>query len=233
MTPSWSRGSIAAARSRFASLGVGAEGPRGSSKRQVADGLWAVRRRTHRHDRRIAVCGKDGTDPGKGAARRGGGALVGIPGTVVGWPDTGGRDSRSAGPGGGTRPFPRVAQTQTTPETEPARQIEAAPQTDLDRQRAEAARQAERDAAARAEQQIRRIEEAIFRQAAEEAAARKAASRRGETVGQPDTARARPQEMEPARRPAEAAPTVAPGSAALSTARPDPSRSCRPLRRRR
>jgi hypothetical protein len=111
-----------------------------------------------------------------------------------------------------------VAQRQTTPETEPTRQSEAAPQTDLDRQRAEAARQAERDAAARVEQQIRRIEEAIFRQAAEEAAARKAASRRGETVGQPDAARARPQDTESARRPAEAAPTVAPGSAALSIA---------------
>ena len=122
-------------------------------------------------------------------------------------------------------PFPMMAQTQTTPGTEPARQTEAAPQTDLDRQRAEAAKQAERDAAARVEQQIRRIEEAIFRQAAEEAAARKAASRRGETVGQPDTARARPQDMEPARRPAEAAPTAAPGSAALSTA---PSPAARP-----
>ena len=105
-------------------------------------------------------------------------------------------------------PFPMVAQTQPAPGTEPGRRIEAPPQTDLDRQRGEAARQAERDAAARAEQQIRRIEEAIFRQAAEEAAARKAASRRGETtVGQPDTARARPQDIEPVRRPAEAAPS--------------------------
>ena len=133
-------------------------------------------------------------------------------------------------------PFPMVAQTQPAPGTEPGRRIEAPPQTDLDRQRGEAARQAERDAAARAEQQIRRIEEAIFRQAAEEAAARKAASRRGETtVGQPDTARARPQDIEPVRRPAEAA-TVAPGSPALSIAPSsgaDPSRSCQPLRRRR
>ena len=124
-----------------------------------------------------------------------------------------------------TAPFPMVAQAQTTQESEPARPTEAVPQADPDRQRAEAARQAERDAAARAEQQIRRIEEAIFRQAEEEAAARKAASRRGETVGQPDAARARPQDMETTRSPAAAAPAVAPGSPALSIT---PSPAARP-----
>jgi osmotically-inducible protein OsmY len=108
--------------------------------------------------------------------------------------------------------FPLVAQAQTTPQAGPAPQTEAGPQADLDRQPAEAARQAEQDAAAerRAEQQIRRLYDTIFRQADEEAAARKAERRRGETIRQPDAARSRPQEVEPVRRPAEPGPVGAP-----------------------
>jgi len=107
--------------------------------------------------------------------------------------------------------FPMVAQAQTTPQAGPAPQTEAVPQADLDRQQAEAARQADQDAAERrAAQQIRRLQDAILRQADEEAEARKAERRRGETIRQPDAARSRPQKVEPVRRPAELGPAGAP-----------------------
>ena len=95
--------------------------------------------------------------------------------------------------------LPMVAQAQATP---PADAVRPA---DLERQRAEAARKAEQDAAARrAEQQIRRLQDGIFRQADEEAAARKAQSRRGEPARPPQAARSRPQEVESVKPPAEA-----------------------------
>jgi osmotically-inducible protein OsmY len=123
--------------------------------------------------------------------------------------------------------FPMVAQVQTTPQAGPAPQTDAGPPADLERQRAEAARQAEQDAAAerRAEQQIRRLYDTIFRQADEEAVARKGERQRGETIRQPDAARSRPQEVEPVRRPAEPGPA---GTPVLPTLPIAPAPAARP-----
>jgi len=66
------------------------------------------------------------------------------------------------------------------------------------------------------------LQDGILRQAEEEAEARKAEIRRGETVRQPDAARGRPQGVEPARRSAGPTPAPAPASpiAPFPAARP-------------